>query len=53
MKISLNGLGKRLLAQRHTQKVTLDVTQILGPRRSRKLSQTVTFKAPKHTKHHR
>ena len=30
VKISLNGRGKRLLASRHTLKVTLDVTQILG-----------------------
>jgi hypothetical protein len=53
VKISLNRLGKRLLAQRHTLKATLHVTQNLGKRRSRTLSQTVTFKAPKHKKHHR
>ena len=52
VKISLNRRGKRLLASRHTLKVTLDVTQILGGGRSRTLSQTVTFKAPKHKKHH-
>jgi hypothetical protein len=52
VKISLNGRGKRLLASRHTLKVTLDVTQILGRERSRTLSQKVTFKAPKHKKHH-
>jgi hypothetical protein len=52
VKISLNGLGKRLLASRHTLKVTLDVTQSLGGGRSRTLSQTVTFKAPKHNKRH-
>ena len=52
VKVSLNGLGKRLLASRHTLKVTLHVTQILSSRTSRTLSQTVTFKAPKHKKHH-
>ena len=52
VKISLNGRGNRLLASRHTLKVTLDVTQILGGGRSRTLSQTVTFKAPKQRKHH-
>ena len=53
VKVSLNRLGKRLLARRHTLKVTLHVTQILGRGRSRTLSQMVTFKAPKHKKHHR
>ena len=48
VKISLNRGGKRLLASRHTLKVTLHVTQILGSGRSRTLSQPVTFKAPKH-----
>jgi hypothetical protein len=52
VKISLKTPGKRLLASRHTLKVTLDVTQILGSGRSRTLSQTITFKAPKHKKHH-
>jgi hypothetical protein len=52
VKISLNGRGKRLLASRHTLKVTLAVTQNLGGGRSRTLSQTVRFKAPKHKKHH-
>lgn len=52
VKVSLNHRGKRLLASRHTLKVRLDVTQILGGGRSRTLSQTVTFKAPKHKKHH-
>jgi Calcineurin-like phosphoesterase len=52
VKVSLNGLAKRLLASRHTLKVTLDVTQILSSRTSRTFSQTVTFKAPKHKKHH-
>ena len=52
LKISLNRTGKRLLARRHTLKVTLDVTQILGGGRSKTLAQTVTFKAPKHKKHH-
>jgi hypothetical protein len=52
VKISLNRTGKRLLASRHTLKVTLHVTQVLGGGRSRTLSQTVTFKAPKHKKHH-
>jgi hypothetical protein len=53
VKVSLNGLGKRLLASRHTLKATLDVTQVLGSRTSRTLSQTVTFRAPKHRQHHR
>ena len=53
VKISLNGLGKRLLARRHTLKVTLHVTQILGRGRSRMQSQIVTFNAPKHKTHHR
>jgi hypothetical protein len=53
VKVSLNGLGKRLLASRHTLKVTLHVTQILSSRTSRTFSQTVTFKAPKPKKHHR
>jgi hypothetical protein len=53
VKISLNGRGKHLLASRHTLKVTLHVTQILSSRTSRTFSQTVTFKAPKHKKHHR
>ena len=53
VKVSLNGLGKRLLASRHTLKVTLDVTQILSSRTSRTFSQSVTFRAPKHKKHHR
>ena len=52
VKISLNGRGKRLLASRHTLNVMLDVTQILGGGPSRTLSQKVTFKAPKHRKHH-
>jgi hypothetical protein len=52
VKISLNGKGKALLKSRHTLKVTLDVTQALGGGRSRTLSQTVTFNAPKHNKHH-
>jgi len=52
VKISLNGTGRRLLASHRTLKVTLDVTQILGGGRSRTVSQTVTFKAPKHKKHH-
>jgi hypothetical protein len=52
VKISLNGHGKRLLASRHTLNVTLDVTKILGGGPSRTLSQKVTFKAPKHRKHH-
>jgi hypothetical protein len=52
VKISLNGKGKALLKSRHTLKVTLDVTQVLGGGRSRTLSQTVTFNAPKHKKHH-
>jgi hypothetical protein len=52
VKISLNGRGKRLLASRHTLKVTLDVTQILGGGPSRTLSQKATFKAPKHKQHH-
>jgi hypothetical protein len=47
VKISLNGLGKRLLASRHTLKVTLEVTQVLGGGRSKTVSQTVKFK------HHR
>jgi hypothetical protein len=51
VKISLNRTGKRLLARRHTLKVTLHVTQTLGGGRARTLSQTVTFKAPKHHKH--
>jgi hypothetical protein len=53
VKTSLNARGKRLLASRHTLKVKLDVTQSLGGRRARTLSQKVTFKAPKHNKHHR
>ena len=53
VKVSLNGRGKRLLASRHTLKVTLHVTQVLSSRTSRTFSQTVTFKAPKHKKHHR
>jgi hypothetical protein len=54
VKVSLNGLGKRLLASRHTLRVTLDVTQVLSARRSQTLSQTVTFKAKKtNKKHHR
>jgi hypothetical protein len=53
VKISLNGIGKRLLAGRQTLKVRLDVTQSLGGGRSRTLSQTVTFKAAKHKTHHR
>ena len=53
VKVSLNGLGKRLLASRHTLRVTLHVTQVLGGGRSRTFSQIVTFKAPKHKKHHR
>ena len=54
VKVSLNGLGKSLLASRRTLKVTLDVTQVLSASRSQTLSQTVTFKA-KNTKkkHHR
>jgi hypothetical protein len=32
--------------------VNLDVTQRLGGGRSKTVSQTVTFKAPKHKKHH-
>ena len=52
VKVSLNRLGKRLRASRHTLKVTLDVTQILSSRTSRTFSQTVKFKAPKHKKHH-
>lgn len=52
VKISLNHRGKRLLASRHTLKVTLHVTQALGGRRARTLSQRVTFKAPKHKHHH-
>ena len=52
VKVSLNARGKRLLASRHTLKVTLDVTQILSSRTSRTFSQTVKFKAPKHKKHH-
>jgi hypothetical protein len=51
--VSLNGVGKGLLARRHTLKVTLDVTQILGQGRSRTQTQTVTFKVPKPKKHHR
>jgi hypothetical protein len=50
--ISLNRTGQRLLASRHTLKATLDVTQLLGDGRSRTISQTVTFKAPTHKKHH-
>ena len=53
VKVSLNGLGKRLLASRHTLKVKPHVTQVLSSRTSRTFSQTVTFKAPKHKKHHR
>ena len=52
VKISLNRRGKRLLASRHTLKVTLHVTQVLGGGRSKTVSQTVKFKAPKHKKHH-
>ncbi len=52
VRISLNGTGKRLLASVQTLKATLDVTQILGGGRSRTVSQTVTFKAPKHKRHH-
>ena len=52
VKLSLNGRGKRLLASRHTLKATLHVTQVLGGGRSKTVSQTVTFKAPKHKKHH-
>jgi hypothetical protein len=52
VKISLNGTGNRLLASRHTLKVTLGVTQVLGGGRSKTVSQTVTFKAPK-KRHHR
>ena len=52
VQVSLNRLGKRMLASRHTLKVTLDVTQILSSRTSRTFSQTVKFKAPKHKKHH-
>jgi hypothetical protein len=52
VKISLNGLGKRLLASRDTLTVKLDVTQVLSSQASRTFSQTVTFKAPKQTKHH-
>jgi hypothetical protein len=51
VKISLNRTGKRLLASRHTLRVTIDVAQILASGRS-KTSQKVTFKAPKHKKHH-
>jgi hypothetical protein len=54
VKVSLNGLGKRLLTSRHTLKVTLDVTQVLSANKSQTLSQTVTFKAKKtKKKHHR
>jgi hypothetical protein len=52
VKISLNGNGKSLLTNRHTLKVKLGVTQNLGAGRSKTVSQTVTFKAPKHKKHH-
>ena len=52
VQISLNRRGKRLLASRHTLKVTLHVTQVLGGGRSKTVSQTVKFKAPKHKKHH-
>ena len=52
VKISLNGTGKRLLASHHTLKVTLHVTQVLGGGRSKTVSQTVTFKAPKKRHHH-
>jgi hypothetical protein len=52
VKISLNGKGELLLKTRHTLKVKLDVTQRLGGGRSKTVSQTVTFKAPKHKKHH-
>jgi hypothetical protein len=52
VKVSLNRLGKRLLASRRTLKVTLDVTQVLSARRSVTLPQTVTFKAKKKKHHH-
>ena len=52
VKISLNGTGRRLLASRRTLSATLDVAQLLGGGRSRTISQTVTFKAPKHKKPH-
>ncbi len=51
VRISLNGAGQHLLASRHTLNATLGVTQILGGGRSRTVSQTVTFKAPRHKKH--
>ena len=52
VKISLNGTGQRLLASRRTLNVTLDVTQTLGGGRSRTVTQTVTFKAPKRRRRH-
>jgi hypothetical protein len=52
VKVSLNGLGRRLLARRRTLTVTLNVKQILTANRSQTQSQTVTFKAKK-KKHHR
>ena len=52
VKISLNRTGKRLLAGRHTLKVRLHVTQVLGGGRSKTVSQTVRFKAPKKRHHH-
>jgi hypothetical protein len=50
--VSLNGIGRQLLAKRHTLKATLLVTQSLTNGRTRTVSsQTVTFTAPHKHKH--
>jgi hypothetical protein len=46
-KVSLAKAGKRLLASRHTLKLTLRMTQTLTGGHSRTLTQVLTFKAPK------
>jgi hypothetical protein len=48
IKITLNATGKRLLAKRHTPKVSITITQQQG----RTLHKTVVFKAP-HAAHKR
>ena len=52
VRISLNGLGRKLLATRHVLKVNLVVTEALGNGRSATVSkQAVTFKNHRHGRH--
>ena len=52
VRISLNGLGRKLLATRHVLKVNLVVTEALGNGRSATVSkQIVTFKKHRHGRH--